>query len=277
MRKAIWPFVIVACGALMGCRSRDAAREPAWARLPAGAQAGDPTVSGDPARLPRLAGAPVIDGRLDEPAWSAAAALGPFVDVGDGHAAREDDPVWAFARAGWDDGHLYLGFVVRDGAPATPFARDADDPHVWGASSAVEIMLQPGDPADRADNRDYYEIQIDTAGAVFDSHFDDYNAPITVSGSGPGAQKRFGHQEWSSRVERASLVVPGRLYTVEAAIPFAALVPSARAAIPPRPGDVWRLELYSFRDGQRRALGWSPIRRQGNFHKASRFGRVKFE
>jgi hypothetical protein len=54
------------------------------------------------------------------------------------------------------------------------------------------------------------------------------------------------------------------------------LVPG-RAPIPPRPGDIWRLNLYSFRDGQRLALGWSPIRGQGNFHRSSRFGRIQFE
>jgi hypothetical protein len=46
--------------------------------------------------------------------------------------------------------------------------------------------------------------------------------------------------------------------------------------VPPRPGDTWRINLYSFRDGQRAALAWSPTLRRGNFHKASRFGRVVF-
>ena len=61
-------------------------------------------------------------------------------------------------------------------APVAPFGRDDVDPHVWGKSSGIELMLQPGDPGD---NRDYYELQVDVGGAVFDSHFDDYNAPIT--------------------------------------------------------------------------------------------------
>ena len=69
---------------------------------------------------------------------------------------------------------------------------------------------------------------------------------------------------------------PGRSYTVELALPWSKIT-SNRTAVPPRPGDVWRLNLYSFRDGQRLALGWSPIRGQGNFHKSSRFGRVRFE
>ena len=130
-------------------------------------------------------------------------------------------------------------------------------------------MLQPGDPGD---NRDYYEIQVDTVGAVFDTHWDDYMTPLL----GSPADRVFGHQAWSCAAERAATVDPGGSYTIELALPWAALAPG-RTPIPPRAGDVWRLNLYSFRDGQRLALGWSPIRRQGNFHRSSRFGRVRFQ
>jgi hypothetical protein len=36
------------------------------------------------------------------------------------------------------------------------------------------------------------------------------------------------------------------------------------------------MNFYSFRDGQRDSLAWSPIQGQGNFHRAARFGRVTF-
>ncbi len=52
--------------------------------------------------------------------------------------------------------------------------------------------------------------------------------------------------------------------------------PGQPTAIPPKPGDTWRINLYSFRDGQRAALAWSPILGQGNFHRTSRFGKVIF-
>jgi hypothetical protein len=129
-------------------------------------------------------------------------------------------------------------------------------------------MLQPGDPGD---NREYFELQVDAGGAVFDTRWPDYNRPIR----GEGASKVFGEEAWSSQVERAVHLGAG-FYSVELALPFAALAP-ARVALPPRPGDVWRLDLYSFKDGQRQALAWSPIRGQGNFHRAARFGRVRFE
>jgi hypothetical protein len=214
------------------------------------------------------AGEVVVDGRLDEPAWQLAGATGPFVDPGSG-AHVDGSPVQAQAHLLWDDRALYVAVVVEDRAPSSPFERDARDPHIWAEASGVELMLQPGDPGD---NRDYYEVQVDVAGAVWDTRFDDYNHPIT----GGGAEQRFGHQAWDARLERAVHVERGRgRYTVEMALPWAALE-SPRAAAPPAPGDVWRLNLYSFRDGQRHALAWSALLGEGNFHRSSRFGRLRF-
>jgi hypothetical protein len=228
---------------------------------------GEPTVTGAPIAVPKLAHDPVIDGKLDDAVWADAAVLGPLVHPFDGRDVP-DSPVAAWARMGWTDRALYLGVVVKDRAPKAAFGRDERDPHVWGQSSGVELMLQPGDPGD---NKDYYELQVDVGGAVFDSHFDDYNAPIT--GTGPG--KIFGHQDWSSGVERQAFVQRGSFYAVEVALPWASLA-AARVPVPPRPGDVWRLNLYSFRDGQRASLAWAPLHGQGNFHYAPRFGRVRF-
>jgi hypothetical protein len=36
------------------------------------------------------------------------------------------------------------------------------------------------------------------------------------------------------------------------------------------------MNLYSFRDGQADAMSWSPLLGQGNFHRSSRFGRLRF-
>lgn len=230
---------------------------------------GDDTVEGSPARVRRFAAKPTLDGRLDEPVWKTATVLGPFVDTGRGRDVSAKHPVAASARVGWDERYLYLGFVVGDGKPVAPFRRDDVDPHIWGSASAVEIMLQPGDPGD---NRDYYEIQVDTVGAVFDTRWDDYMTPVR----GQQPFRTYGHQEWSCAAERGATVEAGRSYTLEVALPWSAFV-AGRTAIPPRPGDVWRMNLYSFRDGQNVALGWSPLRGEGNFHRSSRFGRIRFQ
>ena len=145
------------------------------------------------------------------------------------------------------------------------------DPHLWERSSAVEVMIQPGDPGN---NSHYYELQVDPAGAVWDTRFEDYNRPITA---GPEGGRRFGHQDWSSRVQKGIVIdrAAGR-YTIELALPWDTLA-SPNASAPPREGDVWRMNFYSFRDGQRDALAWSPTLGQGNFHLSARFGRVRLE
>jgi hypothetical protein len=259
MKKLVLLVLVAAC-------RRDA--DPSWAALPSGS-AGDGTIAGPPAPVPRLSSPPAIDGKLDDAAWANATVLGPLVDPGQGGAVPADHPVAAFARVGWTESHLYLGLVVRDAGASSPFARGDVDPHIWAEASGIELMLQPGDPGD---NRDYIEIQVDVAGAVWDTRFDDYNQPIT----GEGGARRYGRQDFDSRLERQVLVKDGSFYSVEMALPWGA-IGGARAPVPPRPGDVWRMNLYSFRDGQRHALAWSPLRGQGNFHRASRFGKIRFD
>lgn len=262
MRTARW---ILGLAVVVSCAKRE---EPSWSKLPETGTNGDSTVAGNPAPVKRFATAPTLDGKLDEAVWATATVLGPLVDPGEGGDDRASR-VAAYGKLGWDDQKLYVGMSVRDDAPVAPFARDDADPHLWEKSSAIELMVQPGDPGD---NKDYYEIQIDTKGAIFDTHWDDYNTPITDGSFG----KVFGHQLWSCKAERAATIDGGRSYTIEAAIPFDAFE-KGRVSIPPKAGDVWRLNLYSFRDGQSISLAWSPIKRQGNFHKSARFGRIRFE
>ncbi|MBI2390620.1 MAG: carbohydrate-binding family 9-like protein [Deltaproteobacteria bacterium] len=260
-------LLLLAALLLASCARRD--DRPAWAKVPDKGAPGEPTIAGEPVRVPKVAQKPTLDGKLDEPLWQGAAVLGPLVGPGGGEKASAKSPVAGFARLAWDDANLYVGAVVGDGAPVSPFQAGDVDPRIWEQSSAIELMIQPGDPGD---NKGYYEIQVDVASAVFDTAWDDYNKPIT----GGAPSQRFGHMEWSSKAERAVHVEPGKFYSIEAVIPWSAFT-GARVAAPPKPGDVWRLNVYSFRDGQRQALAWSPIRQQGNFHKSSRFGRVRFE
>ncbi|MCK5796233.1 MAG: carbohydrate-binding family 9-like protein [Deltaproteobacteria bacterium] len=213
-------------------------------------------------------GSITIDGHLREEAWKTAVSTGPLVDPGNGKP-RPGSPVAASGKLLWDGEKLYLAITVNDRNPSSPYARDAVDPHIWAHASGIEVMLQPGDPGD---NRNYFEVQVDVAGAVWDTRFDDYNRPIR----GSGASRRYGHQAWSAHLERAVVIDRGAgRYTIEAALPLATLK-TPRTASPPVVGATWRANLYTFRDGQRHALAWSPLLRQGNFHKASRFGRLVF-
>jgi hypothetical protein len=238
-----------------------------------------PSVDRSDGTLPRLSipkvakNAISIDGKLDEKPWQTAAKSGSFVAPGDGRMPSRS-PVMARARLLWSETHLYVGITVDDKHPTSPFARGAKDPHVWAKASGIELMLQPGD---HGDNKQYFELQVDVNEAVWDTRFDDYNRPrraVMVAGK---RRMLYGHQSWDSKLERkVSIDKANERYTIEFALPWAALG-KVRASLPPKSGDVWRANLYSFRDGQRYALAWSPIMRQGNFHKSSRFGKLVFE
>jgi hypothetical protein len=207
-----------------------------------------------------------IDGKLDEPAWQKAAFTGPFVQPGDGNGALPDYPVNSTAKLAWDDQNLYVAFNVADKAPDSPFKPTDKDPHIWEKSSGVELMIQPGD---FPDNKDYYEIQVDTKLAIWDTHFDDYNQPINAD------KGEFGHMEWSAGVKSAVTLDKEKGYVLEVAVPWKSF-DKPRVAAPPAPGDSWRINLYSFRDGQGKALAWSPILGKGNFHFTQRFAKVTF-
>ena len=210
-----------------------------------------------------------IDGRLDEPAWAAARKAGPFVDPRTGRPNRAI-PTQGVARVLWDDTHLHVGFEVEDKHITGGFAPDTRDPHLWERDT-VEIMI---DPDGDGDNKDYYEIQISPQNLVFDSQFDDYNLPRG------GPEGPFGNEEWSAKLTSA-VTLKGTIdddkdsdegYVVEASIPWSSFAKAKRS--PPSPGDVWRMNFYAMqRNG---GTAWSPIYGEGNFHRARRFGHVKF-
>lgn len=216
------------------------------------------------------AGSIHVDGTLDESAWEHAGQTGGFVGPINGRPTPQSQ-VNGSARFLWDDTNLYASFIILDREPTTPFTPADVDPHLWEKASAVEVMLQPGD---FGDNANYYEIQVDTVGSIWDTHFDDYNRPQEHL---PDGSTRFGHQEWEAHAQRAAVVDPAAgLYTLELALPWSSFTPG-RAPSPPKPGDTWRMNLYSFKQGQRDALAWSPTLGRGNFHIASRFGKVIFD
>ena len=209
-----------------------------------------------------------IDGKLDEPAWARAASTGSFVNVGTGEASSLGE-VSGNAKVIYDEESLYVGFEVFDDDLRGGFEPSETDPHLW-LKDTVELMIEP-DPD--GNNRDYYEIQVGPQNLVFDSRFDAYNLP-RVEPNGP-----FGHQEWSANLKSA-VELRGSLddnredegYTVEMAIPWASLGKAKR--LPPASGETWRMNFYAMQNNG--GAAWSPILGQGNFHKATRFGRVHF-
>ncbi len=271
-RSSISLFASLA-GLLVGCPSNSPEPPPATPQVAARSlavmlaqEAAEDVQRAEPPTLVVPHGdAPTVDGDLSD--WPFDAGLtGAFVRPGDGQAAGPS-PVRSSAALRYDQSALYVALYVADTDAESPNERDAVDPHIWATASGIELMLQPGD---HGDNASYFEVQVDVNEAVWDTRFDDYNRPIT----GDGAARQYGHQGWDAQLERSVRTGPHG-YIVEFALPWSALH-EPRAAVPPAPGDVWRANLYSFRDGQRHALAWSPIMGAGNFHRSSRFGRLEF-
>jgi hypothetical protein len=209
----------------------------------------------------------VIDGKLDDASWTRAATTGSLVNV------STSEPPGASELSGsvklvYDEQALYIGFEVFDDDVRGGFDPALPDPYLW-TKDAVEVMI---DPDGDGDNLDYYEIQFGPQNLVFDSAFDAYNMPREPGGP-------YGHQEWSANLQSA-VQVQGTLddtredegYVVEMAIPWASFAKAKRA--PPKPADTWRMNFYAMQNNA--GVAWSPILGQGNFHKASRFGRVRF-
>ena len=208
-----------------------------------------------------------IDGKLDEDAWKTAPKAGPFIDVRTGRPNAQF-PVKGEVKVLWDDQGIYLGFDVKDADVIGGFDKKEKDPHLW-TKDCVEIMI---DPDGDGDNKDYYEIQINPQNLVFDSRFDDYNKPRKEP-DGP-----FGHQDWTVKAKSA-VTIDGTIdksddkdkgYVVEAHLPWKSFDKAKKS--PPEIGDTWRMNFYAMQKNS--GVAWSAILNQGNFHKASRFGKV---
>jgi hypothetical protein len=215
-----------------------------------------------------------IDGKADEPEWGGAASTGPFVDVGTGKA-NPSFPVNGSAKLLWDDNNVYVLLQVQESDFYTGFTdaksqpsdfTAAGQPKLW-TKDTIEMMVEPDAVGS---NTNYYELQINPQNKVFKSQFDTLQQP----NGGPNGP--FGHEDWDPKLKSAVRIQHGpdgkttTGYDVEIAIPWTAYAKAA--SHPPSAGDVWRVNFYAMK--QNGGMSWSPILGQGNFHKASRFGKI---
>ena len=238
----------------------------------------NPTSAADPPRyeIRRAAGKITIDGKLDEPAWKAAKSVGAFKFAW-WKAGKKEQTV---AKLLWDDTHLYVSFRCEDAHIwATHTKRDSS---VW-KDDCVEVFLAPNPK--QPDN--YFNIEMNVNGAFLDQHHPD----------GPGKKVP---REWNAAGVKIAVTLDGtknddsdvdRGWVLEAAIPLknfakvaaldgaAATHPSGVAAsVPPKPGDVWHLNLNRLGGKTNpQHSQWSPSRtKTPQFHAPRDFGRVVF-
>jgi hypothetical protein len=233
-----------------------------------------------------LCAAPVPSPAAD-PATAAPAPAYAVVRAGAAAATllAAEDAAWAGAasvewgpaayatrfRAAWNDEGLFLRFDATDPSPWHTMTRRDD--HLWD-EEVVEIFLDP----DRS-GRDYYELEVSPANVVCDLRM--------IS---PWPDKK-GDIDWNlagleTRV-RAREGGPGAGgWTATAFLPWRGLraLPSAgRVALPPKPGDAWRFNVFRIeRPGGRASpekdavfAAWSPPSAQ-SFHDAGAFRDLVF-
>jgi hypothetical protein len=172
-----------------------------------------------------------VDGRLDEPAWEAAAWTADFVDI---EGSPQPTPRFRTrAKMLWDDTRLYI-------------AAELEEPDVWGTlverdavifyDNDFEVFIDPD-----GDTHHYYELEVNALGTVWDL--------FLVKPYRDGGPAING---WHIRGLETAVRVDGTLnqpadvdrgWTVEVALPWAALAEAANRPAPPEPGDQWRVNF----------------------------------
>jgi hypothetical protein len=228
----------------------------------------------------RASGAIEVDGRLDEACWVAAPVSSSFVDIVSGAPAWFDTRV----RMLWDDTYLYFGFT-------------AEETDVWGTLTERDSKIyEENDLEIFIGGRDaYYEFEISALNVIYEvfwiwkdihlpggpywgrSEFDPQTQrTMILDGVGGHVHprgERWGFLDWDCPGLRHAVHVEGTLnqrtdtdvgWSAEIAIPWSsvALLADGRS-LPPREGDVWRIDCSRFqkigRNGEALdpCTGWS--------------------
>ncbi len=205
-----------------------------------------------------------IDGRLDEECWKKAQRSSAFVDLISGQPALYDTR----AAVLWDEQALYVAFWVEEpDVKATLTERDS----LIYQNNDVEVFIAGKDS--------YYEFEINALNTIYEVFFvwrEAYekagfsrvpefslSTPKTRPFNGVGFTQhprggRLGFFAWDFPGLRTGVHIMGTLnnskdkdegWTVELTFPWQGmkwLAQSDGRALPPRPGDVWRMDFSRF-------------------------------
>jgi hypothetical protein len=211
-----------------------------------------------------------IDGRLDEPSWRAAPKSTPFVDIVTG------EPAWFDTRVAmlWDDSYLYFGFTAEEtDVWATLTQRDS---RIY-EDNDLEVFIAAKDA--------YYEFEINALNTIYEVFWiwSDQDALVpgsryhgvpefdpatrkTMTLSGVGGHvhqrgERWGFLDWDFPGLLHAVHIDGVLnsrqgtdrgWTAELAFPWSGLKWLADGrGLPPRDGDVWRIDCSRFQQVDR--------------------------
>jgi hypothetical protein len=207
-----------------------------------------------------------IDGRLDTPEWQKAPKSRRFVDLVSGVPGFLETRMASL----WDDESLYVAFWVEE--PNVRARLTERDSFVWNEND-VEIFIGGKDC--------YYEFQINALGTIYEvlyvwqdaykrgSRFDVpeldlLGRRVDVLGGFQDASRcgkhprgaRWAFMDWDFPGLRSAVQVAGTIndasnvdrgWTAEIAFPWRGMgVLAGDRPVPPRPGDVWRMDFSRF-------------------------------
>ncbi|MBV8818616.1 MAG: carbohydrate-binding family 9-like protein [Acidobacteriaceae bacterium] len=202
----------------------------------------------------------VVDGRLDEAAWSKSKPI-EFVFPWDQQTGAKQKTM---ARLLWDDDYLYVAYECED-TDIVALHQNRDDPTY--KDDAVEIFINP-DPTQTF----YYGLEMNALATLYD-YF--YAFPKLLI-----ARVNFEGVHLATNI-RGTLNVTGDKdegWSLEVAIPWKNFTELAKT-LPPAPGSVWRANLNRW-DGtepNRRLSQWSNSGMPDpNPHNPERFGELVF-
>jgi len=210
-----------------------------------------------------------VDGRLDDPAWEKAGVM-ELVDNVTGKPPR----LPTTARMLYDDEWLYVGYHSMDHDIWGTMKRH-DDP-IYD-EEVVEIFLDPVGLLTA-----YYELEVSPLNTRFDAFILN---DAEVAGTDERGPRFQGFIAWDPIGFKHGVYVKGELnahdgkaefWECEMAIRFDELFLGKN--LPPKPGDVWRGNLYRIDiEGKRiEESAFSPTGKE-DFHVPSRFGKFVFK
>ena len=223
----------------------------------------------EPARYTcyRAAGPLTIDGRLDEPSWLAAPRSSRFVDIVTGA------PAWFDTHCAllWDDQCLYVGFWAEE--PDVRATLTERDSRIY-EDNDLEVFIGGRDA--------YYEFEVNALNTIYEvfwiwkdilkpgspyfgvPEFDPARQrTMTLDGVGGHVHERgerWGFLDWDYPGLRHAVHADGsRGWTAELAFPWDGLRWLADGrSLPPRDGDVWRIDCSRFEQFDRAGRKLDP-------------------
>ncbi|WP_238325950.1 carbohydrate-binding family 9-like protein [Bryobacter aggregatus] len=219
-----------------------------------------------------------IDGVLDPKEWGGAAWTDDFVDI-EG-AAKPKPRFRTRVKMAWDDQYLYIAAELEE--PALWATYDKHDMVIFHEHD-FEVFLDPD-----GDGLHYFEFEMNALNTGWDLYLD---KPYKNGGKADNG--------WEIPGLKTAVHLNGTLndprdtdrgWTLEIAFPWTAFNRGPRKAVPPQPGESWRinfsrvewiLDVVEGKYQKRKGLKednwvWSP---QGviNMHVPEKWGVVKFQ